>query len=176
MSGDAEQMRAASDSTITIAAVKDDGTIEQIECKRLRPADLAEATDFIYTRRTARHMQAAVKTELALETVRDMHARSLSMIQCGNVSVYDVVCDPMGRIKLCQLAMSRAGTRWTFEQVKDRLAHVDLDEFFFKLCELSGCYKLTDKADAKEGSPDPLGTAVPTPTETPSAGTTGTAE
>ena len=82
----------------------------------------------------------------------------------------------MGRIKLSQLAMNRAGEkRWTFEEVKARLAHVDLDEFFFTLCKLSGCYKLT--GNEKADTPDPLApTAAPTPTEPPSVAMTGTAE
>ena len=176
MSGDAEQMRAASDGVILIPMVRDDGSFDEIECKRLRPGDLADATQFIYKQRSKRHMDMAATTNMALETVRDMHARALSMIQCTTVSVFDVVCDGEGRVKLAQLTINRAGGKqWTFEEVKARVAHIDLDDFFWKLCELSGCHKLTG-TKTKEEPPDPLGTAAPTPTETPSAETTGTGE
>ena len=176
MSDDLAQLRAATDSTIYLFVLDAEGTVEKIEAKRLRPGDLADATEFMLQARMDRQMQSAVKTNLALDQVRDMHARTLAIVQCTSISAYDVVCDPTGRIKLCQLALNRAGGKpMTFKDTKDRLAHVDLDEFFYSLCLLSGVYKLPDPKEAEKKA-DPLGTAEATPTATPSGLTDGASE
>lgn len=168
MSGDGGGLREAADTEITLWLIDDKGEAQAIKAMRLRPFDLAQATEFLFERRTERQTKAAVKTNLALEQVRDMHARTLATIQCTAVSAYDVVCDPMGRIKLAQLAINRAGEqKLTFEKTCERLAHVDLDDFFWTLCYLSGIYKLADRFKKPE-TPDPLATSVETPTSKPS--------
>lgn len=166
------ELERAADYNVEIELTNGAGEPEIIVCRKLGFGAIAEAAAFVKKQRRMEYMRDAVAMNLEEPGVASLHAEALRGISCTNVSVYDVVNDRAGQIKLCQLAINNAkGAKatLTYEQAKERLAHTDVAKMFRKLCIVSGIYALADK-EGKPSDPSKTGAANTTanaPTKSP---------
>lgn len=139
---DVKQIQSVSDRPITLWL-----NGKEMQLSKLRPADIASAADYVRTLRVKQY-QASITAEPAMIGI---YSDAIAKIQCQPVSLADVLDDWNGRVKLVQLALSRAGQRITEAQVAEQLEHAR-DDFWFILCELSGLRRKEEPAENPTGA------------------------
>ncbi len=113
---------------------------QEYEIAKLRPVDLADARDWVVSKRTARFMLATRHTPLDSAT----RAQTLAGIECAPLSIYDVIQDPHGRLRLIFLSVTRlAATNgkpsMTMKELEAQLDPTTQDELYAFVMWISGC-------------------------------------
>lgn len=134
---DTSELSGLADTTVTVMVAG-----EAIPLKRLRPIDLAQATEFVRQRRLA----DADKTLPWNAIVAESRGAVLAKIACTPVTIFECLDDWHGRMKLIHVAVRRAGRNLSFEELADKLDPIGADEFFWLLAELSGIAKRPKEA------------------------------
>ena len=107
---------------------------------KLRPVDLADARDWVVGKRSDRFMLANRHTPLDSAT----RAQVLAAIECAPLSIFDVIQEPHGRLRLIFLSVTRlAATNgkppMTMAQLEKQLDPTTQDELYAFVMWVSGC-------------------------------------
>lgn len=125
---------------------------------KLRPIDLANGRDYVVQRRIERH----VETTRYMNFEPIVRAKALAEIECAPLSLYDVMQDPDGRLKLLFSSLTRGGTSITLEDLRQKLDPIEADEIYAYVLWISGVIKEPDITGDPAG---PLGTSATTPSD-----------
>jgi hypothetical protein len=107
------------------------------ELAKLRPIDLATARNHVVQCRIERH----VETTRFMNFEATVRAKALAEIECSPLSLFDVMADPDGRLKLIHLSLVRAGSGMTMRQMIDGLDPTLQDELYAYVLWVSGVIK-----------------------------------
>jgi hypothetical protein len=107
------------------------------ELAKLRPSDLAKARNHVVKCRIERH----VETTQFMNFEPLVRAKALAEIECAPLSLFDVMADPDGRIKLIHLSLSRAGTPMPLAKLGETLDPTLQDELYAYVLWVSGVIK-----------------------------------
>lgn len=107
---------------------------EEITLAPLEVGDIADASEFLLQIRANRFM----KNPLCATMNDDVKGKAIAEIFGQKVSVFDLVDDRTGAIKLLELSMIRAGKKVSFDGVKTMLGQVDNAIWLPLLCDISG--------------------------------------
>lgn len=133
---------------------------QKFELSKLRPIDLAKARDYVVQTRVERHLGTTRYMNLE-PTVR---AKVLAELETAPLSLYDVMQDVEGRLKLIHLSVERAGAKMSLSNLREGLDPVNQDELFAYVLWISGV--IDEPAGGEEDGP------LATPADTmPSLGT-----
>jgi len=102
--------------------------------RKLRPIDLAEASEWVVTERKNKYLKNATVNEV----LNPLHAEVLSRLELSTLDAHGLCHDPIGRMKLVELAMRRAGSKMTYAQIVNDLDPQHSSMLFRKLCVVSG--------------------------------------
>lgn len=125
------------------------------ELTKLKPIDLAVARDYVVDAR----IKANVKSTGGMTFDPSTRAKMMAEIQCAPLSIWDLIQDPLGRIRLLHLSLDRGGHKFTIAQVGEMDA-VQKDTLFAYCAWISGVLL---EPVAPEGSADPLDNRATTP-------------
>lgn len=125
------------------------------ELTKLKPIDLAVARDYVVDGR----LKANIKSTGGMTFDAPTRAKMMAEIQCAPLSTWDLIQDPLGRIELLRLSLSRGGQTFTRAQVGE-INPVQQDELFAYCAWISG---LLPEPGVPEGSADPLDSRATTP-------------
>jgi hypothetical protein len=104
------------------------------ELAKLRPIDLAAARDYVVQLRTERFI-GTVQHKPFEPTIM---AKAMAEIQCAPLSLFDVMQDPDGRIKLLHLSMTRAGAKMPLMRMQADFDATLQDELYAYVLWVSG--------------------------------------
>lgn len=129
---------------VSVGAVKYD-------LAKLRPIDLAAARNYVVQRRTERFI-GTVSTMPFEPTIM---AKAMAEIQCAPLSLFDVMQDPDGRIKLLHLSMTRAGAKMPLMRMQADFDATLQDELYAYVLWVSGVIPepILDPAPDDEADP-----------------------
>ncbi|MCZ6654868.1 MAG: hypothetical protein O7D91_17805 [Planctomycetota bacterium] len=107
---------------------------------KLRPVDLADARDWVVNKRSARFMLANRHVPLDSDT----RAKTLAAIECAPLSIYDVIQDPHGRLRMIFLSVTRLAATdrkqpLTMKELEAQLDPTTQDELYAFVMWISGC-------------------------------------
>ena len=104
------------------------------ELAKLRPIDLAEARNYVVKRRTERF----IETTGTMPFEPTIMAKAMAEIQCAPLSLFEVMQDPDGRIKLLHLSMTRAGAKMPLLRMQADFDATLQDELYAYVLWVSG--------------------------------------
>jgi hypothetical protein len=105
------------------------------ELTKLRPADLADARDYVVNRRIRRHLENT--RGFAIDAM--VRAQTIAAIECAPLSIYEVMADADGRIKLLHSSLSRTdGFSMTVSALREKMAPMVQNQLYAYVLWISG--------------------------------------
>lgn len=105
------------------------------ELYKLSPADLVEARDYIVNRRVRRHLE----NTRGFNIDPSVRSQTLAAIECAPMSVFDVVHDADGRVKLLHLSASKGdGFSMTVGAMNKNIKPMSQNESYAYVLWISG--------------------------------------
>lgn len=135
------------------------------------PGAVAAAQHYVVAQRCKRYLATATVNEF----LNPIHAEVIAKIQMTPISVNELVKDPDGALKLCEISLRKGGD-WagTIEELMAEIDPQSRNDFTLTLMIASGALKVVKKGDEKS---DPTastpGTKPPDETSQPKTGESG---
>lgn len=127
---------------------------KEYELAKLRPVDLADARDYVVTKRTWRFLDSCQTRFFDAPT----RAQTIAAIECAPLSIYDVLQDPHGRLRLIWLSVTRLassnGSPPPMKQFEKQLDPMTENELYAFVMWISGI--VPDPASDQEADENPL--------------------